>query len=114
MSTFAKQVQQAVENTIVKTITEANWLQVDYAQRLRVPMAMLEECYEAIDMARVKARLVDRLEDKLADKIFNALATEIATDVKSIMSNSELRESCRAILRQHMKDAAKQLRESNE
>lgn len=111
--TFTKDLQAAIQKKVLKVIGEGSWLSIDYNDRVNVPVAMLQECYEAIDMERVKARLVDRLEDKLADKIFNNLATEIATDVKSIMSNTELREQCRGILRDHMKSSAFKLIEGS-
>lgn len=108
-NTFAKQVQQSVEHSIVSLLAKGDWLNIDYTNRVRVSPDLLQECYQEIDLQRVKAALIQRLEDKLADKIFNNLATEIATDVKSIMSSQELREQCRGILRNHIKQFAKGL-----
>jgi hypothetical protein len=109
---FARSIQAAVQKTVINKLAQGDWLNIDYGNRVKVPMSQLQECYDRIDMNRVMDKLVDRLEDKLADKIFNNLATEIGTDVKSIMSNPELRETCRGILRGHMKSAVKNIRES--
>jgi len=110
---FARSIQAAVQKTVINILAKGDWLTVDYGTRVKVPMAHLQECYDSIDMERVKAKVTRKLEEKLADKIINNLATEIATDVKSIMSNVELREQCRGILRAHMKTAAKNIRESD-
>ncbi len=69
----------------------------------------LREVYQSVDMVRVGEILKVKIEQKVADAILNNLATEVATDVKKIMSNTELREDCRAVIRDKIRQASKGL-----
>jgi hypothetical protein len=106
---FAEQVQQAAEESIVKMLKSGEWLRVGYGDRMTVTPGQLREVYQAVDMSRVGEILKVKIEQKVADAIFNNLATEVATDVKKIMSNSELREDCRAVIRDKIRQAARGL-----
>lgn len=104
---FDERIQQAFQDSMVKWIAAGEWLKAEWSQRVSIPQADLASIYKGIDKGRVLELVKERIEGRMADAIFNAMATEIATDVKKIMANTELREDLRAILRQHMRDAAK-------
>lgn len=106
---FAEQVHGAVEAAIVAFLRKGDWFVVDYARRVQVDASFLRDAFAAVDMARVKALVRERVEDRIADMIFNAMATEIATDVKQVMSNKELREDVRAIVREKIRKTAEAL-----
>ena len=112
-STFAADLQQAVEQSVLAMVRKGDWLSVDYGRRIQVTPEKLRELYEGIDLRRVVAKCAERVEERLADVLFNALATEIATDVKKILSNTELREAVRAIIREKIRGAAKALAAPN-
>lgn len=101
---FEGRVHRALEDSIVKMVRDGNWITADYASRVKIDAATLRGFYAAVDMERVKARVVERVEDHIADKILNSLATETATDIKQILSNKELREDVRAVLRSKIRD----------
>ena len=109
MKDFAEQVQQAAEESIIAALKSGEWLRMNYSNKLAVSTEQLREVYQGIDMSRVAEILKAKLEQRLADTLFNNLATEIATDVKKIMSNTELREDCRAVIRDKIRRAAEGL-----
>lgn len=106
---FAEQVRRAAEESIVKTLKSGDWLKVGFGDRMTVTPGNLREVYQSVDMVRVGEILKVKIEQKVADAIFNNLATEVATDVKKIMSNTELREDCRAVIRDKIRQASKGL-----
>ncbi len=99
MSDFERDIQQAVQSAIVKTLASGDWLTVHWKDRFGVSPERLREVYNSVDMDKVTAIIKEKIEKRIADSLFNALATEIATDVKKIMCNTELREDCRAVIR---------------
>jgi hypothetical protein len=109
MKDFAEQVQQAAEESIVNSLKSGEWLRINYANMMAVTSEQLREVYQGVDMSKVAEILKAKIEKKIADALFNALATEIATDVKKIMSNTELREDCRAVIRDKIRQAAEGL-----
>jgi hypothetical protein len=109
MNNFAEQVQQAAEESIVTALKSGEWLRINYNNKVAVTAEQIREVYQSIDMSKVAEILKAKLEQRLADTLFNALATEVATDVKKIMGNTELREDCRAVIRDKIRQAAKGL-----
>ncbi len=110
MTGFAEQVQQAAEESIVKALKSGEWLRINYGNKVAVTSEQLREVYQGVDMVKVAGILKAKIEKRVADSIFNNLATEVATDVKKIMSNTELREDCRAVIRDKIRQAAEGLK----
>lgn len=106
MSTFDTEVTDAARSAIVKLLGSGEWLRVEWSQRVNIKQAQLRAIYDAVDMDHVQELIKDKIEHRIADAIFNSLATEVATDVKKIMSNTELREDCRAVIRKKIRDTA--------
>ena len=109
MSNFVEQMQRAAEESIIKSLKTGEWLKVTYGERMTVSPEQIREVYQGVDMVKVAGILKAKIEQKIADALFNNLATEIATDVKKIMSNTELREDCRAVIRDKIRQAAEGL-----
>jgi len=103
---FAEKLTQAMEDAVVKQVRDGQWIGVEYSARPKIDAPTLREVYESVDMERVKARVVEQVEGHIADKILHSMATEVATDVKQILSNKELREDVRAIIREKIRAAA--------
>lgn len=103
---FTTDLQQAIEASLLSLVRKGDWLVLDYQRRVQVPVERLREIYEAINFDRVKALCIERAEERIADAYMNTMATEIATDVKHILSNRELREDLRSIIRAKIKAAA--------
>lgn len=110
---FVAQMHQTVERAVLDEIRKGSWLTIDYKSRVQIDLPTLRSIYEGVDMERVKAVVRERLESMIADKILNAMATEIATDVKQILSQRELREDVRAIIRDKIREADAMLREGD-
>ena len=102
---FEQAIANAAQRSIVGLLAKGDWLAVDYRDKVRVPPEELRGVFDAVDMDAVRLILKAKLEQKIADSIFNSMATEIANDVKQVMSNTELREDCRAYLRTKMREA---------
>lgn len=106
MDNFEKDLMQSIQTTILNQIRKAEFVQTGYsAPKVQIPQSVLMDCYNAIDIVKVKQIITERIEEEVAGKIVNSLLTECANDVKQIMSNRELREDLRGILRSKIKEA---------
>ena len=97
--TFEQEIQQAVQQSVLKMVREGQLVVPDYAARAKVPAAKVQELYDSVDWANVRRLVIAEVERAVADKILNQMATEMATDVKQILSNKELREEVRGFIR---------------
>ena len=96
-------IVQAATNSVANFFKTDKWFNHSCRDRVKLPESLIREVYESIDMEQVKSQLKGKLESRMADAIFNSLATEIANDTKKVMSNNELREDCRAVIRQKIR-----------
>lgn len=111
MDKFAQDLLQRIQSNVLAQVSKAELINVGYnSTKIDLPKDMLKECYENIDTNKIKQLIIKRLEEEVADKIVNKLITEYSNDVKQIMSNTELREDLRGILRNKIKET-KQLME---
>ncbi len=101
--TLEQKLTKAFEHAMIKIVSDGGFIQPKYENRLVIEPAMLRAAWNAVDRDAVIKQLASRATDRVADTIFNAMATEIATDVKQIMSNKELREDVRALIRDRMR-----------
>lgn len=105
MENFEKDLIQKIHNSIFNQVQKAEFVDTGYnSNKIKLPQTLMEECYKNIDMENLKKKITQRLEDEVADKIVNKMLTEYANDVKQIMSNTELREELRGILRSKIKE----------
>lgn len=100
---FGARAMQAMEDSLVAMIRKGDWIQPDYNSRMKLDMSLVRWLYDSVDKERVKARVLTVMEDHIADKMLASIATELATDVKQVMSNKELREEFRALVRERVK-----------
>ena len=99
MSDFDKQLQEAVQQSVLKMVRNGDLVLPEYAARAKIPPAKVQELYDAVDWGRVRALVLAEIESAVADKILNAMAAEMATDIKQVLSNKELREEVRGFIR---------------
>ena len=102
MSEFEKAVANAAQKAVLKIISDGSWIQPDYSNRFKMPVGMVEQVWNMVDVDKLKRAMANRLEAELAERIVNHMAAEIATDVKQILSVKERREMLRNIAREHM------------
>ena len=106
MSDFENAIKRAAESSLLKIISEGQWIAPDYANRFKIPGDLMARVYALVDTDAVCSRMAERLNEELADRIVNHLAAEISADVKQILSNKERREALRSIARQHIGNVA--------
>jgi Mg/Co/Ni transporter MgtE len=99
---FSQAVKTAAERSVLKIISEGQWIAPDYANRFKLPAEFMAEVWKLVDADKLRAALAVRLEQEVADRIVNHLAAEIATDIKQLLSVKERREALRALARQHI------------
>jgi len=102
MSEFEKAIAQAAQNSVLKIISDGNWIASDYASRFKLPTEMLAEVWAMVDIDGLKRKMADRIESELADRIVNHMAAELATDIKQLLSVTERREAIRSVAREHL------------
>lgn len=100
----SEKLQQAVNDAVIAHLRKGEWISVDYRTRIPMDVSFLRGIFDRLDMAEVVTRVRDRVTDHVADKIFNAMATEVANDVKQILSNQELREDIRGLIRSRIRE----------
>lgn len=107
--TFDEQIQQSVQDSLLKLIRSGEWCRIDYAAKIPLGADFLRKIQAGVNMDNVMEIVTAEIEGHIADAIIRAMTTEIATDVKKIMSNTELREDLRSVLRAKMRAARDQL-----
>lgn len=106
MTDFETRLKQAAEQSLLRIISEGQWVQPDYANRFKLPADFMAGVWGLVDAAGLQAQLARRLEAELADRIVNHMAAEIATDIKQLLSDKERREALRSLARQHIDSLA--------
>lgn len=101
--TFDEKMVEGAQQAVLNLLRKGDWLKIEYNDKVRIDLDTLKEVYNAVDMNRVKMLLKEQCEEHIATIMFNAMASEITTDTKQILSNKELREDIRSIIREKMK-----------
>ncbi len=107
MSEFEAAVKQAAEQAIMKSVKQGDWININYADRAKLPTSFMQQIWDLVDQEKLKTLLAERLEQELVDRIVNHIAAELATDIKQILSVKERREAIRSIARSHFDDIMK-------
>jgi len=102
MTDFETAIKHAAEKSVLKIISEGQWVQPDYGNRVQLPKTFMEDIWKLVDHEKIKKAMVARIEQEMAERIVNHLAAELATDIKQLLSNSERREALRAVARENM------------
>jgi hypothetical protein len=103
---FEQMMLESMQRTVIEYLRKGDWLTVEYRDKFKVEPSLLREVMQKIDMAVVIERVKEHVEQKGADKIMHSMEQEVANDVKSIMSNRELREDIRSVIRQKIRDCS--------
>lgn len=104
MVNFEERFNDLIQKKIINDISKQDLIKINYDNRYEVPYEVLKECYEKIDIEKVKEKIISRLEEEMADKIVNKMVTEFSNDIKQIMCNRELREDLRYYMRTKIKE----------
>jgi len=99
MSDFQNAVRMAAEKTVIKMVSDGQWLQPNYEARFRVPVEWIAECWGLVDKDKLKAKVAALIENELAERMVATIAAELSTDMKQIMAVKERREMLRQIAR---------------
>ena len=111
---FAEILTSTIQDRILKGVAKAEFVDVSYADRVKVSADMINEIYKKIDVEKIKTKIISLLEEQMAEKIVNKMITEVGNDIKQIMSNKELREDLRFYMRGKIKEIKTGLCESGE
>jgi len=103
MDNFTENIVTQIQRSVIKKISSGDWLTFDYSNRPKIPGDLLYELYNMVDIDRVLALAAANLEQKIADKLIVALTVEVKNDIKQVMSNKELREELRSVIREKLK-----------
>ena len=106
MDNFEEKLLNDVQQKILQGIQKCEFITVDYANRVKIPVGLVQEAYKSLDVNKIRERIKENLENEMADKITNKLITEYSNDIKQIMSNKELREDLRSYARNIIKQIA--------
>lgn len=107
---ISEKIMQAVENGMVKAIQNGEIFKIPYDSKIDLSDEM-RKAYRAIDYERVYAEITVLLEKELAQKIVNKVITEMGNDIKKLMSNNEIREDFKYLMRkgvEHIMNKVKQ------
>ena len=104
MVNFEEKFNDLIQKKIINDISKQDLIKINCNNRYEVPYEVFKECYEKIDIEKVKEKIISRLEEEMADKIVNKMVTEFSNDIKQIMCNRELREDLRYYMRTKIKE----------
>ena len=104
MVNFEEKFNDLIQKKIINDIPKQDLIKINYDNRYEVPYEIIKECYEKIDIEKVKEKIISRLEEEMANKIVNKMVTEFSNDIKQIMCNRELREDLRYYMRTKIKE----------
>lgn len=102
--TFDETLQQAIQHTVIDFIRKGEWMKLDHNAKINIDSAWLRKMHSMVDMDTVMKLVATQVEQRICDGIINSMTTEIATDIKSIMSNKELREDLRSVIRTKIRE----------
>ena len=100
--TFEERVTQELQTSLLKSIRDNDLVAPSYNQRLKIPQEVVEDCWNMVDIGKVKEQIAELIESQLAERIVNSIAAELATDIKQILSVKERREAIRSLARNNM------------
>ena len=83
MVNFEEKFNDLIQKKIINDISKQHLIKFNYDNRYEIPYEVLKECYEKIDIEKVKERIISRLEAEIADKIVNKIVTECSNDIKA-------------------------------
>lgn len=109
---FAGEFNRAVQGAMLDIIRKGDWIDPPkWSNRVPIDQSLLRAAMQQVNLARVVESLViERIEQRIANQIIASMATEIDSDVKKIMSNQELREDLRSVIRAKIREAADALK----
>ncbi len=94
-------VTREVEKAIIKTLNKGDWLTIKYENKIDISEP-LKKAYENVNFERMYTNITLKLEEVLAEKLVNKIVTEMGTDIKKLMSNENVREDLRFMLRKNI------------
>lgn len=96
--TFAEQIQQAIEKTVVEQIAKGGAIQLPYGA-VKVSESFVRDCWALVDQNKIKQEIAAILEKEFARRVVNKFETEVANDIKQVLNDKESRERVRAYIR---------------
>ncbi len=95
MEKFEQIMIHAIQNSILKGISETKFLDYWHKDRLSIPDDLVKEAFASIDRDKILQVVRESIEEQIAKTIVGQLLTETANDTKKIMSDPELRQQIR-------------------
>ena len=102
MDSFESDLMNSVKCSMVKQISNAEFVKILYNDRVHLPDNFLEEAWGLVDKEALLVKLGARLETELVDRLVNHMASELATDIKQVLSVKERREAIRSVVRDNI------------
>jgi hypothetical protein len=94
----SKILMEALERGILKSIQSGEVFKIPYDSKIDMSKE-LRQAYSNIDYVKVYAKITELLEEELARKVVNKVITEMGTDIKNLMSNNDIREDFKYLMR---------------
>jgi NCAIR mutase (PurE)-related protein len=93
--TFEEQIQQKVQETILKQIADCRYVDYHHSQKKGVPSDVVNKAWNAINWDEVVDYVRKEIQDKVCQTIVQNMLTEVKTDVKAILSVEGMRQKIR-------------------
>lgn len=99
--TFAEQIQQAVEKTVLDKIRKGDGVSIPY-NAVKISPEFIQECWALVNQDNIKKEIVAILEKEFAKRVANKFEAEVANDIKKVLNDKESRERVRAYIRENI------------
>lgn len=82
---FDERIQQAIQQQMLRNISDAVFVERYPVRGLKVPQDIIETAFASIDRNRILNMVREQIEEQIAKTIVGQLLTETANDTKRMM-----------------------------
>ena len=85
----------AIKNKIIADAKKAEYIHLNYSDRLKLPGEFLEKAWQQVDWDQVLIDVKEEMHRRICNSVIGSMETEIKTDVKKLLAVSGVREKLR-------------------
>ncbi|MFA5129240.1 MAG: hypothetical protein WC445_04805 [Patescibacteria group bacterium] len=105
---FGKELIAAAQQSVLKIVTEGNWIEPKYENRLSLPDGFVKEVWRRLDKNRIQELIAKEVENRLAEKLANFMMQEFAGEIRTFLhDNPGVKEAAIATARERLAELVK-------
>lgn len=85
---FEKELIAAAQQAVLKIVSEGNWVEPNYENRLRLPEGFVKEVWQRLDKNRIQELIAKEVENRLADRLATFMMQEFAGEIRTFIHDN--------------------------